>query len=426
MKFSTHPKSFLSLILNLIVSIHPATADFIPIQIRMTAASFLGYNSTESQGITYKQSKAGFDVLWNAKMDSDTSTVYPEGSAIMLNGSGKTTLGTPSGVTCTGNLTVHTGANPFYEVIKVENNRITLKIAGPHTSGNSGTTATLDDQTGVPFGCRVPLGTIFLSGTQGGTESIEWTPVQQLLPRDTDADYAGTTRSGFAVVQLNAKALPAIVPFTFEYSATVGAVTTKHVWFGRVEVSKGKKTPTPADPFSLGQYQQPTDPTALPNDPPVNTNPPSAKDFSKWIKGLFPAIPRGLNQLFAQFQADPSTLPARDSAVFIYDAGKSLATATDISAAPPAAGTLSFKLDLKSADAKLTGFKGKVPASAIANSLTGAERTSAIILLDSKIKKAIKSGKAYSVFLTAKFQPNAGGEAYVYSGKVGIKAKKKK
>jgi len=381
----------------------PEASAQVPVRIRMIAAHFSYYNNPDPNGGRLINSSAGFDAVW--EMRRFDYSLYDAYTAKKLDGRGSITY-TPAngGASSSGNFTLNPARNPYLEVAAQKDGLVTLKIGGPCNQGGSGAADSfLSDRTpGLPFITQIPYPGAILGGGTVLTESETWTPKTQELIR------------GYAVVQFSLKSLPQVLPFTWTYDANRDGTVSRVVFFGRVEVSEDAPTVplAPIDALTLGGYSPPTDGNP-PADPPDDLTPPDAADFSKWFKDLFPVLSKSLQSGIGKIHSAPAPAgpaPASgDSSIII-----------NVSPAAPFAGTVKIAVVLKPAGTKVTP---PFPAKST-NNIIVPGTNSLKWVLDQATRKAIKSGKASTVFILTKATPS-GGNPILLSKRFSLKAVKK-
>jgi hypothetical protein len=308
---------------------------------------------------------------------------------------------------CSSTFTFNPDRNPnLYPEPVQKGDIITLQLPGPAISGSGlAVDALVGDRTpGLPFICQVPNSGYSISGGS---------PSQTYSPKIPGVDPP----FGYANVQFNIKSLPQVLPFTMTYENTRndGAYSTvsKIVFFGRVEVTEDAPTValTPVDALTLGGYSPPTAGNP-PDDPPADLTPPDAADFSKWFKGIFPALTSSIQSALSKIHPAPTP-----SAVA---AAVSSSIVTKVSPAAPFEGSVKIAVVLKPAGTTATP---PFPQNFTENAIVPGTK-SLKFTLDAATRSALKSGKAYSVFILTKATPN-GGKSVVSAERFSLKASKK-
>lgn len=380
-----------------------ASAEVVPVRIRMIAAHLAYFNNPDPNGGKLVTSSAGYDVAWN--MRRIDYSLYASSTTQKLACRGSMTYtpadGSPG---CSGNFTFHPDRNPVLYPEPVQNGDIvTLQISGPvDSSGRLAADALVGDRTpGLPFVCQVPNGGYII----GGTESETWTP------KVPEAQF----RRGYANVKFNIKSLPQVLPFTWTYDASrEDGTVSKIVFFGRVEVTEDAPTVplTPVDALTLGGYSPPAD-GQPPADPPDDLTPPNAADFSKWFKDIFPSLSGSIKTALGKIHSAPA--PAA-----LVAAATSGAIVTKVSPGAPFAGSVKVAIVIKPAGVTATP---PFPKKFTENKVSIGTRSLRVVL-DSATRKALKSGKAGTVFILTKATPK-GGKSVLLSKRFSLKGIRK-
>ena len=390
-----------------LIGLPHASAAVVPVRIRMIAAHFAYFNNPDPNGGKLISSSAGFDIAWNLRRFDDS--LYTGGGVepryLKLACRGSMTYTPASGAPgCSSTFTFRPDANPVLYPEPVQNGEIvTLQIPGPTISGSGlAVDALVGDRTPwLPFICQVPNSGYVISGGS---------PSQTYSPKIPGVDPP----FGYANVQFNIKSLPQVLPFTMTYENTRidGAFSTvsKIVFFGRVEVTEDAPTVplTPVDALTLGGYSPPTAGNP-PADPPSDLTPPDAVDFSKWFKGIFPALTNSIQSALSKIHPAPTP--------FTLAAAASSSIITKVSPAAPFAGSVKIAVVLKPPGTTASPpFPEKFTENAIVPGTKNLKLT-----LDVATRNALKSGKAYSVFILTKATPK-GGKSVVSTKRFSLKA----
>ena len=394
-----------SLILNLFVFQNSAKADD-PVVIRITAAQYdLLKNSAPNAGISLETSQEGFDVYWTGyNISSSSGGIYSVLPVLhVLAGSGKSQVASPSGFQCSGNFSVDNNPQNFFFPSIVNNGSVvTLLIPGPAAAGNSGSAALLDDQSGVALACRAPKGAQIVSGTNLHQLVATFTPILSTVPADNI-----TGRSTYAHVQINSTGLPTTIPFTSDYSAVIDTTTTQSVFFGVVTVSRGTDSLQAIDPFKLGGYVPPTNAGDNLNPPPANlggsTDTPAR--IGKWLKDFVGPLDKALQNSLKQAQTQTKTRSAL-SGTGTYDAVHSTFTFSGYPIGLSGGESLSFGIVMRDPSNAPAELKPSVPKNAPQNSIDGPVTVTTNI--SNAVKKNLRSGKAFAVYVTVKVTPQKG------------------
>ncbi len=387
-----------------------ASAEVVPVRIRLIAAHFAYFNNPDPNGGRLISSSAGFDIAFNLRRFDDslyTAGVEPRSQKLACRGSMTYTpaSGAPG---CSGDFSFRPDANPGLYPEPVQNGDIvTLQLPGPTITGSGlAADALVGDRTpGLPFICQVPNSGYFISG---GSPSETYSPK---IP-GVDPPF------GYANVQFNIKSLPQVLPFTMTYENTRidGAFSTvsKIVFFGRVEVTEDAPTVplTPVDALTLGGYSPPAD-GQPPADPPDDLTPPDAEDFSKWFKDIFPSLSGSIKTAIGKIHSAPA--PAARVA-----ASTSGAIVTKVTPGAPFAGSVKVAIVIKPAGATATP---PFPKKFTENKVAIGTRSLKVVL-DSATRKALKSGKASTVFILTKATPE-GGKSVLLSKRFSLKGTRK-
>jgi hypothetical protein len=390
----------------------PQVSGQVPVRVRMTAAQFGYFNNPDPNGGSLISSQVGFDMVWNLqRFDSYLNGVY---TTQKLAGSGSITYTPASGAAgSVGNFTLNPARNPYLEIASQTDGVITLKIGGPHNQGgNAAMDSLISDRTpGLPFITQIPYPGVFLAGGNVLKASSSWSPAAQLLPRESDRDYAEQTRAGYAVVRFSTKSLPQVLPFKFVYDGNRDGTVSRIVFFGRVEVSEdGPNVPlSPTNALTLGGYSPPTD-GSPPANPPDDLTPPGPADFSKWFRDIFPTFSESIQSAVTKLRSAPVERTSATSARII---------STRLPKAAPFAGSVSIAVVVKPAGTKTTP---RFPAKSTANNVVIGTK-SLRVFLDPTTRKTLKTGKACTVFILAKSTPK-GGKPVVLSKRFSLKATK--
>jgi hypothetical protein len=396
-------KPFIPLITSLglfaLPSLTASAGEVVPVRIRMIAAHMAYFNNPDPNGGSLISSSVGFDVVWNMRRFdyslytvSTTQKLACRGSMIYTPASGA-----PGS---SGNFSFNPNANPVLYPEPVQTGDIvTLQIPGPvDSSGRLAVDTLVGDRTpGLPFICQVPHGGYAI----GGTQSETWSP---MVP---EAQF----RRGYANVQFNIKSLPQVLPFTWTYEASRDDGTvSKIVFFGRVEVSEDAPTVplTPVDALTLGGYAPPAA-GSPPNAPPADLYPPNAADFTKWVRDLFPSASDTIKGAIKRLRDGPSP----QSLQLVWAPAKSQTIVIKVTPGAPFKGKLQLAVVLTpKGTTKIPSF----PKNSTHNTIVPGTNSLKLVI-DPATRKALKSDKAYTVFILAKATAE-GGKPLILSKRV--------